>query len=55
MHITPVFGLKYAHTSQLLHLSSHMCEKGALVDTTHGLSQLCTVVAKKLLCGLKLH
>ena len=26
-----------------------MCDKGALVDTTSDMSQLCTVVAKKLL------
>lgn len=31
------------------HLSSRWCEKGVLVDSTCGMSQHCTVVAKKLL------
>lgn len=31
------------------HLSSCWCEKGVLVDSTCGISQHCTVVAKKLL------
>lgn len=39
------------HKSMIVetHLSSRWCEKGVLVDSTCGMSQHCTVVAKKLL------